>query len=73
MNKQMIMGLMAQALIALGDEVITADELVTMFNLFIRSSGLDLKGEFYELFIEQDGDAHVIIKRSLLDKLKIAI
>jgi len=72
MNKQIVITLIAQLSLALLDGKITGDELAAMLNTISKVYGFD-KGDFHEVFIEQDGDVHFILKKSCLDKMSISL
>ena len=65
--------IVTQLLLALSDGVVTSEECVGMIQAFFDQFGFDVKLGGTKIFIEADGDLHVIIPKHILDKLKIKI
>jgi hypothetical protein len=66
-----INALVNQIVFMLMDGKLTSSEAVQLFNLGLNLVGVSAASGEYFTFVEQDGDLHIILKKSLLDKLKI--
>jgi len=69
----MVFQVATMALGALADGKVTGREVTEMFFTFLKLNGIDVSGEFHDIFMEQDGDVHVILSRKLLDKLNFEV
>lgn len=70
MNKETVQALAQQLLIALVDDgKVDKEEAINALNVVLSKSGAKLESTFYKVFIESDGDVHLILKAVLFDKL----
>lgn len=60
-----------QIVFMLMDGKITATEAHQLVQLAVQLAGVNVMPGEYFTFVETDGDLHIILKKALLDKLKI--
>ena len=74
MDKAKVFELLMYAAMALSDGKIDSNEAVKFLEMVLKFAGIPLEqvGR-YKLFIEQDGDVHIILNAELLKRLKFEL
>ena len=62
-----------EAIVAFDDNKITLPEINALLMLVLKMKGIDISGTWADIFVEVDGDLHIIVRKDLVDKLGISI
>ena len=73
MSKLKIMQLVMELMIAYEDDKITMAEANSIAMSFLGAKGIDVTGTWMDVFVELDGDVHIILRKDLIDKIGVVM
>jgi len=73
LTNPVVMSLLLKLIAMFQDNKIDGNEINDLIFDALRAAGVELRNKKYDVFVEMDGDVHIILKKEALDAIKFNV